>query len=81
LPHKERQSSLNSARLFFKERKVRGFFSLVDNLSVEEGTRALLQASGIGRLKPNILLMGYKAEWQNCSPDEVVEYFDILQYL
>ncbi|XP_059486469.1 bumetanide-sensitive sodium-(potassium)-chloride cotransporter-like isoform X2 [Neocloeon triangulifer] len=78
LSHRERQSAVNSAIQFFKERKMRAFFSLVDSLSVEMGTRALLQASGIGRMKPNILLMGYKAEWQVSTPEDVVEYFDIL---
>ncbi|CAB3385418.1 Hypothetical predicted protein [Cloeon dipterum] len=78
LSSKERNVCISTATQFFKERKMRAFFSLVDNLSVEAGTRALLQASGIGKLKPNILLMGYKAEWQECTPEEVVEYFDIL---
>jgi solute carrier family 12 (sodium/potassium/chloride transporter), member 2 len=79
MAHKDRLAVITSAKQFFKQRKVRAFFNLVDNLTVAEGTRALLQASGIGRLKPNILLMGYKLDWQRCSPEEIVEYFDLLQ--
>lgn len=58
---------------------MRGFFTLVDGISLEEGTRALVQASGIGKLKPNILLLGYKSDWQEAADDDLTEYFEILQ--
>jgi solute carrier family 12 sodium/potassium/chloride transporter 2 len=51
----------------------------VDGISFEKAARALLQATGIGKMKPNVLMMGYKSNWKNCSPEELAEYFNILQ--
>jgi hypothetical protein len=40
----------------------------------------LLKACGIGKLRPNILLMGHKSDWQKCSKDDLDQYFGVLQY-
>lgn len=66
------------ARDWFKKHKVKGFYSLVDGDDFETGARALLQASGVGKLKPNILLMGYKNDWQSCDQEELLNYFNTL---
>lgn len=51
----------------------------MDGLNFEDGTNALLKAYGIGKLKPNILLMGHKNDWQKSSIEELNCYFDVLQ--
>lgn len=69
---KERASS------WFRKHRVKGFYALVDGEDFESGTRALMQASGIGKLKPNIILMGYKTDWQTCERKELVQYFNVM---
>lgn len=66
------------ARDWMKKHKVKGFYSVVDGGDFESASRALMQASGIGKLKPNILLMGYKNDWQSCNQDELLSYFNTL---
>lgn len=66
------------ARDWLKKHKVKGFYSIVDGENFETGTRALLQASGIGKLKPNIVLIGYKSDWQTCEKNELQSYFDTI---
>lgn len=51
----------------------------VDNLSFRDGATALLKASGIGKLRPNILLMGFKSDWQKCSTEDRNQYFEVVQ--
>ncbi|KAK6643926.1 hypothetical protein RUM43_000191 [Polyplax serrata] len=63
---------------FLRAHKIKAFYAQVDELSFEAGAKALLQASGIGKLKPNILLMGYKSDWQTCKRDELLMYFNVL---
>lgn len=60
-------------------RKVRAFCARVHGFGREEGARALMQAVGVGRLAPNVLLMGYKQDWPDASAQELVAYFNILQ--
>ena len=40
---------------------------------------ASFQASGIGKLKPNILLMGFKENWQTSERNEIVDYVEVMQ--
>ncbi|EDW69258.1 bumetanide-sensitive sodium-(potassium)-chloride cotransporter isoform X2 [Drosophila virilis] len=66
------------ASIWFQKHHVRGFYALVDGEDFEAGTRALMQATGIGKLKPNIILMGYKTDWQTCERKELVQYFNVM---
>ncbi|XP_030081506.1 bumetanide-sensitive sodium-(potassium)-chloride cotransporter isoform X2 [Drosophila hydei] len=63
---------------WFQKHRVKGFYALVDGEDFEAGTRALMQATGIGKLKPNIILMGYKTDWQTCERKELVQYFNVM---
>lgn len=38
-----------------------------------------MQATGVGKLKPNTLFMGFKSDWKDSSPEEVLEYFQIIK--
>lgn len=67
------------AASWLKAHKVKAFYSLVDGANFTDGSKALLQASGIGKLKPNILMMGYKADWPKTSKDSLNTYFEIIQ--
>ncbi|XP_068081750.1 bumetanide-sensitive sodium-(potassium)-chloride cotransporter [Anabrus simplex] len=58
--------------------KIKAFYSHVDEVNFEEGAKALLQASGIGKLKPNILLMGFKNDWRECERQSLAMYFDVM---
>ncbi|EDX10224.1 GD12726 [Drosophila simulans] len=63
---------------WFRKHRVKGFYALVDGEDFESGTRALMQATGIGKLKPNIILMGYKTDWQTCDHKELDQYFNVM---
>ncbi|XP_026845356.1 bumetanide-sensitive sodium-(potassium)-chloride cotransporter isoform X1 [Drosophila persimilis] len=63
---------------WFRKHRVKGFYALVDGEDFESGTRALMQATGIGKLKPNILLLGYKTDWQTCEHKELDQYFNVM---
>ncbi|VVC99900.1 unnamed protein product, partial [Leptidea sinapis] len=44
----------------------------------ETGARALMQSTGVGRLAPNVLLMGYKSDWTTAPTNDLVSYFNVL---
>lgn len=75
---KHRNYLQRTATEWFKKHKVKAFYSHVDDENFEFGSRALMQASGIGKLKPNILLMGYKGDWSKCERSELVQYFNTV---
>lgn len=75
---KQRNHLQQRATEWFKKNNVKAFYSFIDGEDFESGSRALIQATGIGKLKPNILLMGYKSDWQTCDRSDVVEYFNTI---
>jgi solute carrier family 12 (sodium/potassium/chloride transporter), member 2 len=83
VPHKlsfrARTELTNEAQKWFDARKIKAFYNLVDNVEFENGVRSLIQTSGFGKLSPNIVLMGYKANWKSCSSQEIETYFNALQ--
>lgn len=63
---------------WFKKHKVKAFFAHVDDEQFETGCRALMSATGIGKLKPNIVMMGYKADWDTCESSDLTQYFNTV---
>ncbi|XP_016360656.1 solute carrier family 12 member 3-like [Sinocyclocheilus anshuiensis] len=37
-----------------------------------------LPASGLGKLKPNTLVLGYKMNWQECKPESLQDYINTI---
>lgn len=77
--HKIKAQRTIDAYTFLKNNKVKAFYNSIDSTSFEEGAKALMKVSGIGKLVPNVLLMGYKADWSVCPRHELVSYFNVLQ--
>lgn len=77
-PNKYRNYLLRKANEWFRRHKVKGFYTHVDDADFETGSKALMQASGVGKLKPNILLLGYKHDWSTCDKIEREQYFNVV---
>nr|CAH0110929.1 unnamed protein product [Daphnia galeata] len=73
--HKQRSERINKSLHWLQAHKTKAFYSLLDNISFPNGIGALLQATGVGKMKPNILLLGYQSEWSNSKNSEIDEYF------
>ncbi|XP_026325882.1 bumetanide-sensitive sodium-(potassium)-chloride cotransporter isoform X2 [Hyposmocoma kahamanoa] len=76
--HRAREALTNRAYHWFNKRKMKSFYSIVDDVGFKDGASALIQASGLGKLKPNILMMGFKEDWLTCDRSEVVDYVEVL---
>ncbi|XP_055351604.1 solute carrier family 12 member 3-like isoform X2 [Paramacrobiotus metropolitanus] len=65
---------------WFFRRKIRAFYEIYAAADTEEGTRALIQTSGLGKLRPNIVMMGYHRNWTNWNEDSMEEYINVIHY-
>ncbi|XP_076356128.1 solute carrier family 12 member 2-like isoform X2 [Tachypleus tridentatus] len=79
LPRMLRTAMVKQNTTWLQKRKVKAFYNLIEAKSLTEGTNGLLQLVGIGKLHPNILLMGYKKSWITCSDEDLQEYFNVIQ--
>lgn len=64
---------------WFRTHKIKAFYSLVDGAKFQDGATSLLQAAGLGKMRPNILLMGYKQDWAICPRENLNMYFNVMQ--
>jgi solute carrier family 12 sodium/potassium/chloride transporter 2 len=77
------QNDLNEftmkARNWLKFNRIKAFYSQVDEVTFEQGAQSLMQATGLGKLRPNVLLMGYKSNWTTSSKKDIEMYFNTIQ--
>ncbi|XP_011171411.1 bumetanide-sensitive sodium-(potassium)-chloride cotransporter [Solenopsis invicta] len=78
ISYKTRNSMVQNYSSWLRASKIKAFYSLVDSSNFQEGATSLLQAAGLGKMRPNILLMGYKQDWTTCSRENLNMYFNIM---
>ena len=76
---REREDMINKAHRYLRYNKIKAFYSLIDDTSLQRGVAALLKTVGVGKMKPNILLMGFKDDWRTCDRDYLSQYFETIQ--
>ncbi|NXF52443.1 S12A3 protein, partial [Oceanites oceanicus] len=60
------------------KRKIKAFYTDVVAEDLRSGIQMLIQAAGLGKMRPNILVLGYKRNWQTASPQSLEDYVGIL---
>uniref|UniRef100_A0A8C9WPE6 Solute carrier family 12 member 2 n=1 Tax=Scleropages formosus TaxID=113540 RepID=A0A8C9WPE6_SCLFO len=58
--------------------ETKAFYNPVFAEDLRQGTQCLLQAAGLGRLKPNTLVIGFKNNWQNGDMKDVETYVNMI---
>lgn len=79
MAYKRRLATIKEGQKWLTSRKVKAFYNIIDGYKFADGVRAMIQLSGFGKLRPNILLMGYKSDWRTSSAIELDQYFGLLQ--
>ncbi|XP_062965078.1 solute carrier family 12 member 3 isoform X3 [Cynocephalus volans] len=81
-PRKQRMPELrliaNGHTKWLIKRKIKTFYSDVIAEDLRSGVQMLMQAAGLGRMKPNMLVVGFKKNWQLAHPAAVEDYIGIL---
>ncbi|KAM4017158.1 solute carrier family 12 member 3 isoform 4-T4 [Anomaloglossus baeobatrachus] len=79
-PRKQKLQELNPDGhiKWLNKRKIRSFYTGLIADDLRSGAQMLIQASGLGHMKPNVLFLGYKKNWQSSHPRNVDSYVAIL---
>uniref|UniRef100_A0A670J4S0 Solute carrier family 12 member 3 n=1 Tax=Podarcis muralis TaxID=64176 RepID=A0A670J4S0_PODMU len=64
----------NEQLQWLSTRKIRSFYNFITTGDLRAGARSLMQVSGLGRLKPNTMVLGFKQDWQTDSPQNLENY-------
>ncbi|XP_042262818.1 solute carrier family 12 member 1 [Thunnus maccoyii] len=74
----EMNSGMEKNQLWLRKTKRKAFYAAVACESFREGTESLLQASGLGRMKPNTLMIGFKRNWRTAGTEALLSYVGVL---
>ncbi|XP_068579037.1 solute carrier family 12 member 3 isoform X2 [Cebidichthys violaceus] len=72
------KASGDSHVAWLNQRKVKSFYRGVVAAELRSGVNMLLQGAGLGRMKPNVLLMGFKKGCCGETPRAAHDYIGIL---
>lgn len=53
---------------------IKGFCVVADNSNLHSGVAAMLGLTGVGKVYPNILMMGYKNDWATSEGNSLDQY-------
>jgi len=67
-----------STQAWLTDKKIKGFYTVTESNTFEEGAKSCLTLAGLGKLAPNMLLMGFKSDWTE-DLELTKEYFVVLQ--
>ncbi|XP_009938549.1 solute carrier family 12 member 1 isoform X1 [Opisthocomus hoazin] len=75
---KEMNSGMAKKQAWLTKNKRKAFYAAVAAESFRDGVKSLLQASGLGRMKPNTLVIGFKKDWRNATAAQVENYVGVI---
>uniref|UniRef100_A0A3B4CQR2 Solute carrier family 12 member 2 n=1 Tax=Pygocentrus nattereri TaxID=42514 RepID=A0A3B4CQR2_PYGNA len=75
---KELNSDLVRYQRWLLNNNSKAFYTPVVAEDLRQGTQYLLQASGLGRLKPNTLVLGFKNDWSNGDMKDTEIYMNMI---
>ncbi|CAB4068337.1 SLC12A2 [Lepeophtheirus salmonis] len=78
-PFKNIELLRNTVQMWFRDHKIKSFYSLTQNKNFEEGAIACMNLAGIGKMRPNMVLFGYKGDWLE-DPKGLDEYISVLHH-
>ncbi|XP_033108765.1 solute carrier family 12 member 2-like [Anneissia japonica] len=71
-------SIMNDHTNWLLRQKIKGFYSPIISKSLRSGAQSLLQISGLGKLRPNTMFLGFKSNWRKDISSNVVDYVGII---
>ncbi|KAG8440504.1 hypothetical protein GDO86_006307 [Hymenochirus boettgeri] len=75
---KEMNGGMIKKQTWLTKNKRKAFYAAVAADHFRDGVKTLLQASGLGRMKPNTLVMGFKKDWRQANPVDLGNYVGVL---
>jgi solute carrier family 12 sodium/potassium/chloride transporter 2 len=67
----------DNVEMWLRDHAIRGFYMVNQSTSFEEGAKNCIRMSGLGKLCPNMLLMGFKSDWRD-KLEQSMEYINTM---
>uniref|UniRef100_A0A8C2JR32 Solute carrier family 12 member 3 n=1 Tax=Cyprinus carpio TaxID=7962 RepID=A0A8C2JR32_CYPCA len=75
---RKEKAKISTHLKWLDKRRIKSFYHTVVADDLHVGVQMLLQSTGLGRMKPNVLVMGFKKNWRKAQPNNIENYIGIL---
>ncbi|KAM7077833.1 LOW QUALITY PROTEIN: solute carrier family 12 member 2-like [Ciconia maguari] len=75
---KERLTDLAKYQRWLIKNKMKAFYAPVHAEDLRDGGQYLMQAAGLGRMRPNTLVLGFKRNWRQADIRDVETYINLF---
>ncbi len=58
----------DNVQMWLRDHNIKGFYTVSQARSFAEGSRNCITMAGLGKLAPNLLVMGFKSDWKETGP-------------
>ena len=62
---------------WLKDHQISGYYSVAQNKSLSVGAKSVMTISGLGKLSPNMVLLGFKNNWR-ADLAGLEDYIDVM---
>jgi solute carrier family 12 sodium/potassium/chloride transporter 2 len=74
--HLDKANLTKNVQAWLRDRKVKSFYTIAENDDFSSGVKSCISLVGLGRLAPNMILMGYRNE--KLSLNDLEDYVNVL---
>ena len=71
------QSEKEAVQEWLLEHNIPGFYTITHSSSLHEGARNCMTLAGLGKLSPNMILLGFKSNWKD-DLEGLEDYLEII---
>ena len=66
---------------WLSESRLKAFYvNAAHKTSLRRGLQSLLRSTGVGKVRPNVFMLGFRRGWQQNSLDAINDYVGILRW-
>ena len=65
--------------VWLRRNRIKAFYENIANEHLRTGVAHILQTVGLGKFRPNILVVGFKKDWTSRPVSDVDDYVGIVR--
>ena len=69
----------SGVEMWLKDHGIKAFFTASFDKNFSDGAISCMNLAGLGKLTPNMVLMGFKSDWQS-DPEGMEDYINVIHH-
>uniref|UniRef100_A0A8D9ENE6 Bumetanide-sensitive sodium-(Potassium)-chloride cotransporter n=1 Tax=Cacopsylla melanoneura TaxID=428564 RepID=A0A8D9ENE6_9HEMI len=78
LSYKRRMNRTANSIKWLQKNKDKAFYVVVDDGNFSDSVSVIMKSTGLGKLRPNVMMLGYKNDWMTCPVSDLDDYYNVV---